>query len=136
GELPLGQRDLVPLNGGLPLQHGHPFAMPARESLGDKDRLLILYRRREPAAALGIVQELALAGKLPFRRRLGLAQLVDPESGLEQRVAQPRDVESRVTARSLAQQLIQSRLQAFEHGRVALTIDEPRESRPPDGGRT
>ena len=95
--------------------------MAHRVALGDPHRLRIRHHRRQPAAALGVLELLALGGELALggRERLRMVRDAEPASST---ASLGRRRRPGVAARAVAQQLVQSRLQTFEHGRGSLGI--------------
>ena len=125
GELALGQRQLVPLDHELPLEHGDPLAM-ARPRIA---------RRRPPSRRSGTAaasRPRRSASSSCFRSAASSRSVAasasrmvpTPSLRLEQRLPQAGGIGSRVAPRAVAQQLVQSRLQTFEHGRGVLGIDD------------
>ena len=92
-------------------------------------------------ATLGVLELLPLEPELALGRGERVPHRADAEAGFQHRLAQAGGVRPRIAARALSQQLVQSRLQAFEHGRGDLAIDDTSErpiaggaGRPPESG--
>src|SRR2546430_1029150 len=92
-QLALVQRELAFQGRELLLEYVRALAMLRREPPGDVHRFLVLDLGREPAAALGIGQPLALLREVAVGARHRLARLTDGELRLHHRLPHlPRQV--------------------------------------------
>ena len=80
------------------------------------------------------LREIGRVSLLSATEEIALAISMQKGKRASERLAQPSDVRPRVAAGGLAQESVQSRLQAVEHGRASLVIDGTSGECPVAGG--